>query len=490
MQKYILAATLTGLLVGTAADARLAETPWPTYRHDARHTGRAPVMVADAIEQHWSFSIDGSSQSGVMVGPRGNLFFATNNGEVISLDRGGFLRWRFQSQGPIRSAPCLTQDEALYFGSFDGCLYALHAPTGVQNWAYCIGAPISSPAVVDELGRIYFGATDGYLRCVSTDGVLLWETELGGSVTAGAPSLDGAGHAYIGGYENSGLLKISTLDGSIIWRQSLLGAPRNTPAISDAGNIYIGSRSGKMYAFAPDGAELWCRELGAEIRTSAALAPNGNVIVGTYRGQIFALDPLSGEEQWETRVGTSVEGSPVVDANNRVYVGGAFSSFVAISENGDILYHFGGSVADGVVSIDGDGRLYAASEGEIGAFGRVRPRIHLDVRGDEFSPGEPLRIALVTTNPSHRALTVDRRVWLTGPNETAIPLRKDNSLVLAAGASDTLVVFNQPVAKHTATGTWRAGARLIIPASGWICSEHIAPYQVVTWPNHHQEDRP
>ena len=39
------------------ARGQLANAPWPTFRHDARHTGRSPVTGPSVPAVKWTYSI-------------------------------------------------------------------------------------------------------------------------------------------------------------------------------------------------------------------------------------------------------------------------------------------------------------------------------------------------------------------------------------------------------------------------------------------------
>ncbi len=44
----------------------------------------------------------------------------------------GSLRWTFETDDRIRSSPSIGPDGTIYFGSFDGRLYAVH-PDGTER---------------------------------------------------------------------------------------------------------------------------------------------------------------------------------------------------------------------------------------------------------------------------------------------------------------------------------------------------------------------
>jgi eukaryotic-like serine/threonine-protein kinase len=72
---------------------------------------------------------------------------------------------------PIRmSTDPVLADGLLYFGTFDGYLYALDITTGAEKWAYRDGGTIaSSPAVAD--GMVYYGSLVGPLYAFHLPGI-------------------------------------------------------------------------------------------------------------------------------------------------------------------------------------------------------------------------------------------------------------------------------------------------------------------------------
>ncbi|HEY8697321.1 MAG TPA: PQQ-binding-like beta-propeller repeat protein [Rhizomicrobium sp.] len=140
-----------------------------------------------------------------------------------------------------------------------------------------------------------------------------------------------------------------------------------------AGNVYVGSQDGKLYAVnATTGATLWTATTGGSIGLSSPAAAKGIVYVGSDDAKLYAFSsstgaPVSG---WPVTTGGPVESSPVV-ANNVVYVGSNDHKLYGFNaSNGASLPGWpvttGGSVqsspavANGVVYVgSSDAKLYA-----------------------------------------------------------------------------------------------------------------------------------
>ena len=88
----------------------------------------------------------GSAHTGVYPGPAVNAY--------------GGLRWRVQTDGPVRSSP-VAAEGTVYVGSNDGSLYAIDLATGRVHWTFTAGAPVNStPAVAGPLVIVQSRAGD------------------------------------------------------------------------------------------------------------------------------------------------------------------------------------------------------------------------------------------------------------------------------------------------------------------------------------------
>jgi outer membrane protein assembly factor BamB len=122
-----------------ALDAYTGEEKWRV------RAGQSPVAVADGV---------------VYMGGHTTLYaFDGQTGQEI---------WRVMPDvnwgQPFRSAPSVA-DGMVYFGSYDGYLYALDAQTGLIKWQFQAGDyNVSSVAVAD--GVLYFRGGDGYIYAI------------------------------------------------------------------------------------------------------------------------------------------------------------------------------------------------------------------------------------------------------------------------------------------------------------------------------------
>lgn len=148
----------------------------------------------------------GSSESGgatVYVGARGG---------ILAMDADdGSTEWHFDAGSGVTSSPAVVGSDGagdssesdgatVYFGSYDGNVYALDATEGTEQWSFQTGNYVdSSPAVID--GVVYVGSEDGNVYALdAAEGTELWSHEVG-SENGGvypSPAVTG-GTVYVGG---------------------------------------------------------------------------------------------------------------------------------------------------------------------------------------------------------------------------------------------------------------------------------------------------
>ncbi|NOZ58559.1 MAG: PQQ-like beta-propeller repeat protein, partial [Euryarchaeota archaeon] len=126
----LLALVVFLVAVAGAANAQLANSPWPMFHHDLNHTGRSPYLGAGEGNLKWSFpSADGGGiYSSPVIGSDGTIYFGSRPGNsryFYALYPNGTLKWNFSTGGVIRSSPAIGSDGTIYFGSSDGYLYAI-----------------------------------------------------------------------------------------------------------------------------------------------------------------------------------------------------------------------------------------------------------------------------------------------------------------------------------------------------------------------------
>jgi len=107
-------------------DYGLANSAWPMFRHDEKHTAKSPYTIPDEPALKWAFNIGSPISSSPAIGEDGTIYVGANDGRLHAINPpNGSLKWNFSIDGAIHSSPAIDKDGTIYVGSSDGKLYAI-----------------------------------------------------------------------------------------------------------------------------------------------------------------------------------------------------------------------------------------------------------------------------------------------------------------------------------------------------------------------------
>ena len=148
---------------------------------------------------------------------------------------------------------------------------------------------------------------------------LAWETTLAGPDTSLGPASFGRGAVYVGSGAGT-LFRLRSSDGSVVWRSELGGRIGGAPAVAN-GRVYAAMLTGPnapnvVAVDTTDGQIVWERSLPFGTRGSVAVS-NGLVFTNTDEHKVYALDQHSGQTRWSASTtprnqGNSEPSSPAV----------------------------------------------------------------------------------------------------------------------------------------------------------------------------------
>jgi outer membrane protein assembly factor BamB len=278
----------------------------------------------------------------------GIIYFGDVGGNVYALNIADGTRvWNFTTGIRVDSSPAVANG-VMYIGSWDSNVYALDATNGQKIWNYSTAiiwshnTPHSSvSSVVVGNGAVYAIGGDGYINTLyalnTTNGILLWNTPIGETVTAPTTSpCAGNGLVFVGCSINippspgkADVVAFDATDGTPVWNQTGPAGGFSTPVLGD-GALYVSASSSFIYALnAANGALLW--NFSGSLFSVPTVVGN-EVYAGSWYGypldsspgNIFGLDASTGHVilNYQTKGATAFpgSGSPVV-ADGVVYVG-------------------------------------------------------------------------------------------------------------------------------------------------------------------------
>ena len=261
---------------------------------------------------------------------QGAVYFGSGDGNVYALDAPtGALKWKFKTASVVHASPAIA-DGVLFIGSWDSYFYALDAATGAEKWRHQTGEdPVnhnqqgiqSSAAVAD--GMVYFGCRDGHLYALDQQtGAMKWSYSTKGSWVLNSPAVS-HGKVYFATSDTGLLYAADAKTGAIAFSLNWGWPMYSSPAI--AGNmLYIGSTAGTLNAVnLADGTKAWSFATEASKKNSAEI-PNYfapfttnfyDDVMGAYN-KLLSLGPILA--------------SPVV-VDNVIYVGAVDGNVYALN---------------------------------------------------------------------------------------------------------------------------------------------------------------
>ncbi len=116
----------------------------------------------------WSFSSGGGIRVSPAIGVDGTIYFGSDDwwwggSRFYGLNSDGTRKLYSDPDGfSSSSSPAVNAVGTIYIGSYDGCLYAFY-PDGTIKWRYRTDGYIKSSPTIGSDGTIYFASADGYL---------------------------------------------------------------------------------------------------------------------------------------------------------------------------------------------------------------------------------------------------------------------------------------------------------------------------------------
>ncbi len=349
-----------------------AESPWPMFGHDARHTGRSEYTIPDKIKILWNSDFALQEITGVSISVDGGTIYAgSKDHNVYAIDASdGSVLWQYLAEHEIVGTPAVDEDGNIYVGSKDDYLYCLN-PDGTLKWKFklisdVITSPVIAPlniVIVPAIGRLY----------AIFDGVSLWKDKfdlldgLPYSTWYAGPAIGSDDTIY---HPGSSSLHAINPDGSSKWFLDIGATGSSTPTIGDNGIIYIpgghGTGSNAITAVNPDGTETWSFALqDMPYLSNPATGPDGTIYIGCDDSYLYAINS-DGTLKWRYLMNSSMNGSSfAIDANGNILTVSQFANapLVALDSNGNLKWRVfpGYEFANQAPVIGIDGVVYASS---------------------------------------------------------------------------------------------------------------------------------
>ena len=318
-----------------------------------------------------------SSSHGLLASSPWPRFRANNQGES-SYDPtiAGEIRWSAQTLGVIPSSPALSPDSSqVAVGSYDNNLYVYDVPSGEQLWSYDTGSVImSSPSYSHDGQVVYVANYTGTLFALTapsagSNGVLLWQYQMGGDTGYANPAVDSNDNVYIGSKDK--YLHVVDASGKLVWRYRVSSSITSSIAVDERdGTVYFASGLYLYAVSAPDsssssGRLKWRYQTDGFPSNSPAIGDGGSVVyIGSRKGYLYAINSIDGSLRWQHRASSSgIDSSPVIDDAGVVYYGSDDGNVYGLDSQGQLVFKFAtGDRVESTPAIGSDRVLYFGSK--------------------------------------------------------------------------------------------------------------------------------
>lgn len=309
---------------------------WSMFRQNQRRDGSSPSLGSFELGILWVFDSGDGIESSPSVTKNGNIYFGSFNGRLYALNPDGKELWNFRTQGPIVSSPAIDNNGNIYFGSNDGNVYALMAD-GTLLWHFETEGEVPGSPVISQNGLVLVGSFDGVLYALDIiNGQVIWQFKTDDSIFA-SPSIGNDGTVYIGSYD--GKLYALTNDGELKWEFKTESFIRSTPVVTSNGIIYVCSWDKNLYAVDDTGKMVWSFDLGDTTDCTPATNGKGDLCVGTDGGNLFFINS-NGELTSQLNLGRNVilRSSPALGPDGVVYFGSGDGKFYSVNSEGNVIW--------------------------------------------------------------------------------------------------------------------------------------------------------
>jgi outer membrane protein assembly factor BamB len=342
-------------------------TPWITYGYDNLRSHLSPFRHRPPFKPTWFVRMGFYVEFPPAVA-FGKVYVPQLEGRFVAIDaKTGKVAWQKHFHNCTAASPAVWKGVVYQpylplpcnYGSRNakGFVIGMDAKTGKQVWLHHTAPSESSPLIVN--GVLYYGAWDGRVYALDlTRHKQLWSTPTGAEIDSSAAYHDGrifignnAGHVYA----------LDARTGRILWTgSSYAHFPRGreyfyaTPTVA-YGRVFVGNTDGTLYAFGErSGDLLWASHAGTYVYSAAAVWAR-KVLVGSYDGNFYAFDAGTGDLRWKWSAPSSIHGAPTVmdgivyfstcgtcgHRGSRYAKQGARGTFALDARNGHLVWSFG-----------------------------------------------------------------------------------------------------------------------------------------------------
>lgn len=326
------------------ASNSLEPPAWPMFRRDYTNKGcnQRSLGPRTSPSIKWKYKTQDAIWGSPVVSEN-TIYFGSYDGHLYALsESNGDLKWKFKTNNRIDGSPGISGN-VVVIGSFDKNIYGIDARSGDLIWKFDTGGIIrSSPTIYDDV--VYIGSHCRYTECARFyedtfpregfvfaidlfTGEEIWKFKADDEVLS-TPAVYQE-KVYVGSSDMT-IYALDSNSGDVIWDYQTDGMVFSSPAIGQE-KVFVGSTDGKVYSLHTDTGDIsWIYDTGGDLITSSPASCADSVFIGAsetaeqggvMEAKFYALSQSSGDMIWSRSIpGQIVGSSPGVD-NNQIYFG-------------------------------------------------------------------------------------------------------------------------------------------------------------------------
>lgn len=204
----------------------------------------------------WAMAeVEGSIDTAPSIDAQDEIWVGTTEGVLYRMDLGPEVLWSkiLTADVPLGPGLAVTDDvnRIVLAPSTDGTLTAWSEAYNATIWTISAGEPIHSAPAVSSDGVVFFGSRDGKVHAQRlVNGTKLWTFDTGGAVDS-APALDPL-NVYVVGGNPPAVYALKRATGDLRWKVEIGGRAwgGSSPAIGPSRDLFVASSDGYLLRIA------------------------------------------------------------------------------------------------------------------------------------------------------------------------------------------------------------------------------------------------
>jgi outer membrane protein assembly factor BamB len=262
-----------------------------------------------------------------------SIYMGTDNDGFVALSQqdGGII-WRKQIGSHPRgkgifSTPALSHSH-VYFGAYDGNVYALEKETGKVQWIFREADWVgSSPSLAGDANLIFIGLEFGLFKKMggivaldASTGEKKWEARMEEYVHCSPAYSEEFGVVAIG--DNAGNVYLfNAKTGNLLWKKTVGGALKASFVFdTQRKNLVFGSFDGNVYIFSLADGSLRGQYATSDVIWSTPVIDRDRMYFTSLDKHLYCVNLDTGNTEWKFNGYSRIFASPFVISEN-IYIG-------------------------------------------------------------------------------------------------------------------------------------------------------------------------